>query len=223
MYSIYFCVCMTVNCNSFLTYHDTSLQTDAHQHFEVNRRLNNKTPNPPGTSGSGGPAPPSNSASIQESNVALQKIIASSFKNTFCSVLHEKPQGYEGNANLALTNAFESAAVGLSKQFHGDSVHTPFLEQQRALIGCPTTLVTLQSGNQPSLTPALSTQAGRSTVQRTTLLPMQVTSKGNSPHSLGVAAFVLIPMPLRMSQQPQVLPSPIPFVLQRPICPKPAI
>jgi hypothetical protein len=71
---------MTVNCNSFLTYHDTSLQTDAHQHFEVNRRLNNKTPNPPGTSGSGGPAPPSNSASIQESNVALQKIIASSFK-----------------------------------------------------------------------------------------------------------------------------------------------
>jgi hypothetical protein len=60
-------------------------------------------------------------------------------------------------------------------------------------------------------------------VRRTTLLPMQVTSKGNSPHSLGVAAFVLIPMPLKMSHQPQVLPSPIPFVLQRPICPKLAI
>jgi hypothetical protein len=65
-----------------------------------------KTPTPPGTSGSGRPAPPSNSASIQESNVALQKIIASSFKNAFCIVLHENSQGYEGNANLALTNAF---------------------------------------------------------------------------------------------------------------------
>jgi hypothetical protein len=57
------------------------LQTDAHQHFEVNRRLNNKLYNQPGISGSGAPAPPSNSASIQESSSALESIIASSFKN----------------------------------------------------------------------------------------------------------------------------------------------
>jgi hypothetical protein len=122
-----------------------SLQTDAHQHFEVNRQLNNKMPHP-GLSGSG--APPSNSASIHGSNAALQNIISSSFTNAFRSVLHERSQGHKGNANLAMTNAFEAAAVGLSKQFHGDSVHTPFLQQQCALIGPPTTMVTLQSGNQ---------------------------------------------------------------------------
>jgi hypothetical protein len=126
------------------------LQTDAHQHFEVNRRLkNNKSPNKPGISGSGAPAPPSNSTSIQESNSALQNIIASSFKNAVRSVLHEKSRGYKGDfENLAVASAFESAAVGLSKQFNGDSVHTPFLEHHRALIGRPTTVVTLQAGNQ---------------------------------------------------------------------------
>jgi hypothetical protein len=78
-----------------------------------------------------------------------KNIIASSFKNAVHSVLHEKSQGYKGNfENLAVATAFESAAVGLSKQLHGDSVHTPFLEHHCALIGRPTTLVTLQAGNQ---------------------------------------------------------------------------
>ena len=115
----------------------------------MNRRLNNKLYNQPGISCSGAPAPPSNSASIQESSSALQSIIASSFKNAVRSVLHEESQGYKGDfENLAVATAFESAAVGLSKQFHGDSVHTPFLEHHCALIGRPTTLVTLQAGNQ---------------------------------------------------------------------------